>query len=240
MLKPPTPLDKRGLLVVGEGLDGSGKTEVMRELARRLHDRGRGVLLTNWNDTVEIYNIVQELTATGEATPELRIVLGAAELAARYRYEILPALERGDVVLANKYVVSALAHACARGHERDFVLRAYRFAPSPDLTLYFDVTPEVALERKLARGSIGFWESGLDRRSDAPLDELIRRYDRGEIPGDDLSRSFVEFQSSLRYVHMVELEGSAAVARIDASRSLATVVEEAFGVLEGVLAGGAP
>lgn len=197
---------KRGPLIAGEGLDGSGKTTVMRQLRASLAARGRDVVLSNWNEATEVYNLMMRVNASDALDSRTRCLFGAAELAARYQYVILPALDRGASVILNKYLLSAYAHSRVRDVPDDFVRRVYDFAFPPDLTLYFRISPETALARKLKSGRpIGFWEAGLDIALGLPLDEAIAAYRHGAVSDERLRELFIEFQGRLLYCHQREI-----------------------------------
>jgi dTMP kinase len=229
ILKEKKPLEKRGKLIGVEGPDGAGKTTVVKTLMRTLQARGYPCVVSNWNDTTEIYNIMMRLNASGKLTKEMRCIFGAVELAARFHYVLGPALSEGKTVFAVKYLVSALAHAVIRGHDLRFVGRLYDFAPRPELILYLDMDPEVALKRKLEEGHIGFWEAGLDLSVDAPLEEILQKYRTGALSQEFLARSFVAFQGGLRELHS-QLLKDYEVVRLDGhgpSETIALLAERA-------------
>jgi dTMP kinase len=67
------------------------------------------------------------------------------------------------IVLADRYVYTALGRDVARGVHPDWVRAVYSFAPRPDLALYFRVPIEVSLERLLAgRAKLKYHEAGMD------------------------------------------------------------------------------
>lgn len=221
----PIVFKKAGPLIAVEGLDGSGKTTVMKRIQSEIVSLGREAFLSNWNDASQVYNLSQQLTLEGELEPHMRLVLGAAELAARYQYEIIPALERGSMVILNKYLVSAMAHSRVRGHTPAFVYKVYQFAIAPDLILYFDLDPSVALKRKGSGNVPGFWESGLDLAAEEPVHEAMRRYAAGEMDPSWVRDRFSLFQSRLRTLQLEELRNWPNVVMIDAHRNLEDVVE---------------
>ena len=225
MFKPNQQLKRRGLLIVGEGPDGCGKTTIMQKLVPHLQTQGREAVLSNWNEVSELYNLMMRRNSTGDLNREMRCIFGAADLAARNHYVILPGLHQGKVVLLNKYVVSALAHSLIRGVDRGFVSRLYDFALEPDLTIYFDVPPEVALGRKLRSGIIGFWEAGIDQAINVPLPESLRRYQEREFSQDFINQCFLNFQRRLKLIQQKELRGCALF--IDASNRPECVLGEA-------------
>jgi dTMP kinase len=233
IFKPDQRLKRRGLLIVGEGLDGCGKTTIMQKLVPHLQTHGQDAVLSSWNEVSELYNLMMRRSSTGDLNREMRSIFGAADLVARNHYVIIPALHQGKVVLLTKYVVSALAHALIRGVDRGFVSRLYDFALKPDLTIYFDVPPEVALERKLRSGIIGFWEAGIDQAINVPLAESLRRYQERALSQDFINQSFLTFQRRLKLIYEKELRGRALF--IDASKRPECVLKEATRAVDKVM-----
>jgi dTMP kinase len=148
----------RGRLIVFEGAEGAGKTTQIRILAEQLTTAGiecvgvREPGGTPVGD--EIRDIVlhqdEELTAATEA---LLFMASRAELVAR---EITPSLEKGFVVLVDRFFLSTYAYQIVgRGLPEPDVRAANRLATGglvPDLTLLIDVHAAHGLKRADARG----------------------------------------------------------------------------------------
>ena len=233
--KRTLPFQKRGPLIAVEGLDGSGKSELVRALRARLEAAGQQVIASNWNDTTEIYNLMMRLNAAGRLDNDTRCLLGAVELAARYHYIVRPALDAGTTVLLSKYLLSAVAHSRVRGHSMAFVRPLYDFAHEPDVTLYVDIPVEVALARKRRAGRIGFWEAGLDLALDLPLADALRLYgDRG-LDDAFVDRRFLRFQGQLAELHRELLRGSSVVF-LDGTLPADELVERAVSAVGPIVA----
>lgn len=145
----------RGLFVVFEGIDGSGTTTQRRLLAASLRERGEQVL-----ETVEPSTSLFGTTIRQHLRREIPPI-SAAEMAALFsadrhyhvEYEVEPALERGEVVLCDRYVLSSMAFQPAAGVPREEVLDLNRDFFCPDLTVILTVEVEEAVRRIGARGS---------------------------------------------------------------------------------------
>lgn len=134
-----------------EGGEGSGKSTQARLLAARLRAAGREVVLTEEPRGTEFGLRCWELLARGlDATSELLIF--AAARAHHVRTLIAPALERGSVVVCDRYSDSTLAYQqYGRGLDAELVKRVCQSAEGgvvADLTLFLDLPPEVGLRRK--------------------------------------------------------------------------------------------
>jgi dTMP kinase len=148
----------RGKLIVFEGAEGAGKTTQIRILAERLKKAGVSYVGVREPGGTpvgdEIRDIVlhqdEELTAATEA---LLFMASRAELIAR---QIIPSLEKQDVVLVDRFFLSTYAYQIVgRGLPEPEVRAANRLATAglvPDLTLLLDVHVSHGLDRTDARG----------------------------------------------------------------------------------------
>jgi dTMP kinase len=147
-----------GKLIVFEGAEGAGKTTQIRILAERLTNAGVSCIGVREPGGTpvgdEIRDIVlhqdEELTAATEA---LLFMASRAELIAR---QIVPSLEKLDVVLVDRFFLSTYAYQIVgRGLPEPEVRAANRLATAglvPDLTLLLDVHASHGLGRADARG----------------------------------------------------------------------------------------
>jgi dTMP kinase len=151
----------RGVFVCFEGGEGSGKSTQSRLLADRLGSLGHVVRLTfEPGDTpvgAEMRRIVLS-PETGELSHRTEVLLYAADKAEHVDTVVLPALERGEVVITDRYVDSTLAY---QGAGRDLDVREVeevaRWATGdirPHLTVVLDVDPRDGLSRFEGRDRI--------------------------------------------------------------------------------------
>ncbi len=151
----------RGVFVCFEGGDGTGKSTQSRLLAERLEALGHVVRLTfEPGDTpvgAEMRRIVLS-PETGELSHRTEVLLYAADKAEHVDTVVIPALERGEVVITDRYVDSTLAY---QGAGRDLDVREVeevaRWATGdirPHLTVVLDTDPRAGLERFEGRDRI--------------------------------------------------------------------------------------
>lgn len=157
--KRPIP----GKLIAVEGLDGSGKSTQIYLLKRWLELRGYKVFFTEWNSST----IVRQATRKGKKrqllTPTTFSLIHCTDFADRYDRTILPLLNAGAIVLADRYIYTAFARDAVRGCNRDWLRSLYSYARRPDLTFYFKVPLDVALGRILeGRPQLKYHEAGMD------------------------------------------------------------------------------
>ena len=152
-----------GKLIAVEGLDGSGKSTQIHLVKRWLEFEGYRVFFTQWNSS----NLVKRATTKGKdlrlLTPTTFSLIHATDFADRYERQILPLLQAGSIVLADRYIYTAFARDGVRGCDFDWLEKLYKFAVHPDITLYFRVPLEVSLHRILeGRPQLKYHEAGLD------------------------------------------------------------------------------
>lgn len=150
-----TPPTKRGLLIVIEGIDGTGKSTQARMLAESLRQQGEEVVLDREPSDGPYGRQLRESMTEGRLEPLAELELFHKDRKQHVNDVILPALERGVHVVLDRYYFSTMAYQGARGFNV-MELRAENesFAPAPDLLLILDLNVELALERINARGDL--------------------------------------------------------------------------------------
>jgi len=177
----PRPLGK---LIVVEGIDGSGKSTQIHLLDKWLRSTGHLLYFTEWNSS----NVVKEITSKGKKkgllTPTTFSLLHATDFADRYETNILPLIEAGYIVLADRYIYTAYARDVVRGCNLHWVRQVYSYALKPDITFYFRVPVETAVDRILSgRPKLKFYEAGMDLNlSNDPFESY--RIFQGRIVGE--------------------------------------------------------
>ncbi len=149
---------RRGLFVTFEGPDGCGKSTQMRLLAERLRGQGREVVETVEPGGTVIGNQIRRILldpANRELSPTTEILLYFAARSQNVDELIRPALERGQIVLSDRFTDSTMAYqGVARGLGEDLVSELDRVACRglvPDLTVCIDLDPETSRARASAR-----------------------------------------------------------------------------------------
>lgn len=177
----PQPHPYPGALVVVEGVDGSGKSTQLYLLKRWLEIAGYRLYFTEWNSSPLVKSATKRGKRQRLLTATTFSLLHAADLADRCERQILPLLEGGYLVLADRYVYTAFARDVARGCRLDWLRNLYSFAPIPEITFYFRVPLEVAVERILSgRPKLKYYEAGMDLNLAAGRVESFRLF-QGKI-----------------------------------------------------------
>jgi dTMP kinase len=146
------------MFIVFEGIEGSGKSTQARMLADWLGARGRDVILTREPGGTQIgEEIRRALLHGGDDVPaRTELLLMLAARAAFVDAVVRPALERGAVVVADRYELSSVAYqGYGRGVALDELRRVNHFATGglkPDLTLVLEVELAEGASRREAAG----------------------------------------------------------------------------------------
>lgn len=174
-------LEIEGRLIVIEGPDASGRSSQVDLLTEKLEAAGHAVLNTGIRRS--------ELVSRGILEAKRNVTLGkrtlaifyAADFADQLEHKIIPALQSGHVVLADRYVYTLMARNTVRGMSRRWSDDLYGFAMVPDLVFYLDVDPYNLVHRVFEkRQSLDYYESGADMGL-----------------SDDVFKSFIEYQQRL-------------------------------------------
>ena len=197
------------LFITFEGGEGSGKSSAMREVAKRLRADGYEIVETREPGGTpiaeEIRNVILDKANT-KMDARTEALLYAASRRQHLIEKVWPALEEGKLVLSDRFLDSSLAYqGVARGLGVDNVLNVNLFATEgkyPDLTLFFDIEPELGLARIAANKGREVNRLDLETMS---FHHMVRNAFL------DLSKRYAD-----RYV------------KIDASKSFEEVVEDAY------------
>lgn len=158
-MSPARKPARSGRLIVLEGLDGAGTTTQVERLAAALRAEGHSLLTTREPSDGPVGVLIrQALTGrvvlpggAGPLAPETLALLYAADRTDHLRARVLPALEAGQVVLSDRSVLSSLAYQGA-SLPMEWVESINAHAVPADLTLFVEVSIEVAAKRRAARG----------------------------------------------------------------------------------------
>lgn len=166
-----------GVLIVVEGIDGSGKSTQIHLLHRWLVSEGHKVFFSEWNSS----QLVKGTTRLGKKrktlTPTTFSLIHSTDFADRTEHQIIPALKAGAIVLADRYVFTAFARDVARGVSPKWVRNLYDFSVRPDIAFYFRVPLEVSLQRILTgRAQLKFYEAGMDLGLSSDIRESFKLF----------------------------------------------------------------
>ena len=195
-----------GKFIVFEGIDGAGTTTQSRFAAEWLRSEGVDVMETFEPTDRSVGRYIRQALSRqlpgregDEIEPELFALLFAADRLDHTNGKIIPALERGRWVVADRYYLSSFAYQSI-GCELDWVRALNRYIRRADLTLLLDLDAELAYERFSAD------------RKDRDVFETV----------DKMTAIRASY---LKVAEILEREGE-RIVRIDASRAVQAVAGE--------------
>lgn len=210
------PHNHKGLLIVIEGTDGSGKSTQIEKLRRWIEDKSYGCMVSEWKTSRLIANVIDDAKDRNLLNSTTFSLLYAADFADRLENTIIPALDSGFVVLLDRYTYTAFARDVVRGLDIDWVKKLYNYAPKPDLVFYLDMPIDILLKRVIGTTGLDYWESGRDIGLSVDFYESFKIYQAqcleeynnmkekhsfvsidGTLPIDDINKIMVEHLEKL-------------------------------------------
>ncbi len=149
-----------GFFITIEGIEGAGKTTLAELLAERLESKGAEVVVTAEPGGDPVAERIRELllNSVERVCDRAELLLFEAARAQHVDHVILPALERGAIVICDRFADSSLAYqGHARGISLDVVRAINDFATrglKPDLTILLDLPVQTGLARQTGRDRI--------------------------------------------------------------------------------------
>lgn len=204
------------LFITLEGPEGSGKSSVMEKVYERLLSEGYEIVKTREPGGTPIGEQIRNVILNQDNTKmdiRTECLLFAASRRQHLVEKIWPSLKQGKLVFCDRYLDSSLAYqGYARKLGIDNVLNVNLFATEntyPDLTLFFDVAPEIGLER-------------------------INKNHNREVNRLDVEK--LEFHKNVYqgYITLLNMYPE-RIKRIDASKPFNEVVENTYNLIKGYL-----
>ena len=166
----------KGFFITFEGVEGSGKSTQINLLAERLEENGKEVVLTREPGGTKLGEKIRDLLLDPDnidIDDRAEILLYAADRAQHVKKKIIPALNEGKIVLADRYFDSNIAY---QGYGRKLEMKMVRKINEwvirdvwPDLTILLDIDPKLGLERARNLSS--------DKKGDRLEQEIITFYE---------------------------------------------------------------
>lgn len=153
----------KGRLIVIEGPDASGRSTQIEKITARLEANGHAVLNTGLKRSELVSKGILEAKEHYDLGRKTLALFYAADFADQFEYKIIPALQAGYIVLADRYIYTLIARNVVRGLDRRWCHNLYGFAIKPDLVFYLEVEPSVLIHRVFQKNlSLDHYESGAD------------------------------------------------------------------------------
>ncbi|MGV4968033.1 dTMP kinase [Priestia aryabhattai] len=205
-----------GTFITFEGPEGAGKTTIIHMVQQKLIQDGYTIVLTREPGGIRIAEQIREIIlnpSNTEMDARTEALLYAAARRQHLVEKVIPELNKGNIVLCDRFIDSSLAYqGNARGIGVEDIFAINQFAieqTMPQATLYFDIEPEV----------------GLERINNGRKDEINR-----------LDLESLDFHYKVRdgYLSLLS-EFPERIRRIDANQSVEKVCEEAYKQIKLIL-----
>ncbi|MBT0160412.1 dTMP kinase [Candidatus Bathyarchaeota archaeon A05DMB-2] len=148
-------MDRKGVFICIEGLDGCGKTTQAKLLAGKLQ-KSHSAIYTAEPSRGSIGTFIRKsiLYREKRLPSVVEALLFAADRVEHVQNEVLPALRQGKLVISDRYVYSSLAYQGAAGLSLEWIQKINEHALRPDLAIFIDVNPETVMQRLKANRSV--------------------------------------------------------------------------------------
>ena len=166
----------KGLFITLEGGDGAGKSTQIRNIERFFTEKGLVVVHTREPGGTPISEKLRNILLdndNSEMFAETEMLIYAASRAQHVRELVIPALERGEIVICDRFVDSSVAYQAYGRELGDMVSEVNRYATGglrPDITFWLDIDPAAGRARAARAGE-------LDRLELEKLDFHYRVYE---------------------------------------------------------------
>lgn len=150
----------KGLFITLEGGDGAGKSTQIRNIERFFTEKGLVVVHTREPGGTQISEKLRDILLdnhNSEMTAVTEMMIYAASRAQHVREKIIPALERGEVVICDRFVDSSVAYQAYGRELGDMVAEVNKHATGglkPDITFWLDIDPEAGKARAAKAGEL--------------------------------------------------------------------------------------
>ncbi len=193
----------KGRLIVIEGPDGSGRSTQIDMIISKLEADGHAVLNTGLKRSELIKEGILEAKQKLPLGKKTLALFYAADFVDQLEHKIIPALEAGEVVLADRYMFTLIARNTVRGISRKWSHDLFGFTVKADLVFYLDVDPYELVHRVFQKTqSLDYYESGADLGL-----------------SDDLFSSFIIYQQRMQR-EFAEIAKKYGLIRIDGNRPI--------------------
>lgn len=202
-------LEIKGRLIVIEGPDSSGRSTQIASITSKLEADGFAVLNTGLKRSELISKGILEAKRNVSLGKRTLAMFYAADFADQLEHKIIPALQAGFIVLADRYIYTLMARNAVRGISRKWSHDLYSFALVPDMVFYIDVDPFKLVHRVFEkRMSLDYYESGADLGISDDMFESFIIYQR---------KMAKEFTSMQKKYGLIPIDGNKEIENTNAT-----------------------
>jgi dTMP kinase len=190
----------RGLLIVFEGVTGAGKKTHIKLLAEKLKTLGKEVSILSFPD---YENPIAKLTRKADLDPYTQSLLFAADRQLNQQ-RIKALLEKGNIILCDRYCYSNYAYQSALGVDLKWLMQIEKNVIKPDLAFLIDVPVETSIKR-VQQASI----------EDFTKKEILSRLQKQREILEKIRENFLEIAKRNKETEWHILDGRKDIAEVD-------------------------
>jgi len=190
----------RGLLIVFEGVTGAGKKTHIKLLAEKLKALGKEVTILSFPD---YENPIAKLTRRADLDPYTQSLLFAADRQLNQQ-RIKALLEKGNIILCDRYCYSNYAYQSALGVDLKWLMQIEKNVIKPDLAFLIDVPVEISIKR-VQQASI----------EDFTKKEILSRLQKQREILEKIRENFLEIAKRNKETEWHILDGRKDIAEVD-------------------------
>jgi len=202
---------KKGLFLTIEGGEGSGKTTLASGLETKLKELGYEVMITREPGGIEVAEDIRRVIMDYDINPKTEALLFAAARVEHLVKKVLPAIDKGIIVISDRYIDSSLVYqGFTRGLGIEKVRELNLWATDnylPDAVFFLDLDPEIGLKRIVDNA------------------REVNRFDEEKI----------EFHHKLIEGYREVMRVNDKAITINANQDIDCVINEAFDCIKGLL-----
>lgn len=156
----------KGILIVFEGISGSGKSENIETLRSYLVEKGFKVSVIEWNSNKIIRKIIRKMDSARLLTPQIYSFFQWLSFIQDYYFKIIPLLKKQYILLADRYIYTGLTRDNANGTGVKPGKAIYGRIIKPDLVFFHDICPRICYNRIQKRGKPLFYTNRTIKKSE--------------------------------------------------------------------------
>ncbi|MEW6516553.1 MAG: thymidylate kinase [candidate division FCPU426 bacterium] len=223
------PSALKGLLIVIEGMDSSGRSTQIERLTDWLERKGHSVSQVKLRRSVLVGEALERAKQGNILNPRTLSLFYATDFYDQLENVIVPAMRAGSIVLADRYIFTLMARDSVRGADPAWLESLYSMAVVPNAVVFLQASWKILVARTLkSRQGLDYWESGMDLGLSRDWFESFIRYQK------KMALEFKRLQ--LKYQFQL-INANRSIPRVE--RELRAAVEQVLGRYYPNVGGGA-
>lgn len=199
--------NKKGCLIVIEGIDGAGKSSSIKLLKKYFESKRKKCVVARFNMSYVTISSIK-IGKQKFFGPYANTLLHLASIVDQLERWIVHQLEKGHIIIFDRYIYTLIARGIVRGINSSMLFDLEQWVPKPDMVIFLDIPPNIALKRIK---KVTYWEAGCD---------VLNEYNP-----EKTNEYFEDFQYKIRQVYKQNmLRWNLCI--IDADKSQADILKE--------------